>query len=80
MSLTNIKIRISDRSFNLLCSGEDKKDLSILGEGLDIEFEKIKSSNPKNTSFDMLMLMTALKLKSDILKINNSSNHSEEVS
>ena len=59
-----ITITLNNKNFKLSCPEENKEQLVVLSERLDLELEKIQENNP-SASFELLLVITALGLISD---------------
>lgn len=75
-----VTIKVNNKNFDLYCPEENKAALIKVTEKLNAEIDNMKKSNP-SASFELLLVMTALKLQDDkISQIQqNSSSIIQEV-
>ena len=75
-----VTIKVNNKNFDLYCPEENKAALIKVTEKLNTEIDNMKRSNP-SASFELLLVMTALKLQDDKISQlqQNSSSIIQEV-
>lgn len=59
-----VTIKVNNKNFDLYCPEENKATLIRVAEKLNNEIDNMRKANP-SASFELLLVMTALKLQDD---------------